>query len=151
MSENTRFWLVFSTSIVSSIGGLLVAVFVTRNAADGGRGGAIGPAVALAFMFLTRDYGAKLYSAVTRRLPDIEARIKLLEQKGPRGEKPAPPAEATLADLRTRVDALAAAIAIDAKGQKTQNAFLALATFVGTIVWGFGDLGAQILIRHLYR
>ena len=148
MSENTQFWIVFGVSILSSLGGVFVAAFITGNAADGGRGGAIGTALALTFMFITRDYGAKLYIAVTRRLPDLEARIKRLERKEP-GQPSAPQrTEITLVDLQNQLNALAAAIVIDAKGQKTQNAFLALATFIGTMVWGFGDLAAQALMRH---
>jgi hypothetical protein len=147
MSEKNRFWIVFGVSMAFSIGGIFFGAFYTANHADGGRGGAVGTAIALAFMFITRDYGVRFYAAVTKGLPDLEARIKRITDEK-KEQQAAPKHDATLPELQQQVDALVGAIGIDAKGQKTQNYFLALATFVGTMTWGFGDLAAQFLIQH---
>lgn len=146
MSENLKTGLVFFVSISLSGGEVLYAAHV-NHAPDGGRGGAIGTAIALAFMFISRDYGTRLYRAVTRRLPDIEAHIKRLESKQP-GQDTPQTIEVKVAALETKMNQLAAAITIDAKGQRIQNGFIVAATFIGTIAWGFGDWAANYLIQH---
>lgn len=147
MSENVKTGLVFIVSISASVGGVLFAACVKHNALDGGRGGAIGTAIALAFMLFSRDYGSRLYVAVTRRLPDEEARIKRLEQKQPEPLVPEK-IEVKVAEIEKHMNQLAAAMTIDARGQRVQNGFIVSATFIGTIIWGFGDWAAQYLIQH---
>ncbi len=147
MSEKIQFWMVFVVSIVFSIVGVPFAVFVTKTAADGGRGGAIGTALALGFLFINRDYGTKLFTALSRRLPNLQARIKQLRTQSD-GKTPAAERPAEISEVKKEVNALVGAILIDSKGQQTQNRFLALATFIGTMLWGFGDLVADYLLKH---
>jgi hypothetical protein len=148
-SEETRFWLVFTLSVGVSIGWILVAAHSASHQKDGGRGGAIGTAIALSFMFLTRDYGTKLYSAVVRRLPHVREEIEGLATDSDILQ--AGKGEPSVAGLQTQINALVAALDIDAKGQTIQNYFLAIATCIGTLAWGFGDVAALYLDQHLFR
>jgi hypothetical protein len=149
MKESTRYGLCCLASVVVSVAGIIFAVFATRNAADGGRGGAIGVSIALLFFFLNRDYGTKLYTKLIHDLPELKAR---LEQEGkvqaPAANAIVTPVDTRLAQLEKEVSTLVRRISIEAEGQRTQNIFLAVATAVGTIVWGFGDMLARCLINH---
>jgi hypothetical protein len=75
MTKKKTYLLNFFVSLAFLFGGLPSAAFVSRNAADGGRGGAIGTAIALLFLFTNRNYGIKIYTALTHELPDLQARI----------------------------------------------------------------------------
>jgi len=145
MSERIRFWLVSGVSLAFSIGGILVCIFVVQAAPDAGRGGAIGVAIALGFLFISRDYGFKLYTTLTHDLPDLLERAKKIKQGEANSKALAAP---TVVDLEKRIALLASAIAIEGQAHRTESVFLAFATFVGTIVWGFGDMAAQYFIQH---
>lgn len=114
---------------------------------DGQRGGAIGTAAALTLMFISRDYGAKLLDAKERGLAAVASKIDRLEQPDAKNSSQKT-TEPTLSDVRANQKSLATAILIDAAGQKLQNQFLAVATCIGTIVWGFGDLIVRHFMRH---
>jgi hypothetical protein len=146
MPEPLKFWLFFALSLLSSIGGLLYAIYVSGDCMDGQRGGAIGTAAALTLMFIGRDYGAKVYDARVRGLAAVASKIERLEQADAKNSSPEK-TEPTLSDVRANQESLATAIHIDTAGQKLQNQFLAVATCIGTIVWGFGDL----IARHFMR
>jgi hypothetical protein len=148
MSEKANFWLVFVASITFSIGGFLFGILVPGHAADAGRGGAIGTAIALGFLFINRDYGTRLYRTLIRDVPELKARIDRLKQ-GARDSHPPVKTVLTIDELETRIEGLVNAILIEGEGHGTESRFLGLATFIGTIIWGFGDLGAQYLINHL--
>ncbi|HEY1909464.1 MAG TPA: hypothetical protein VGG73_00965 [Vicinamibacterales bacterium] len=141
MSEKRTFWLIFFLSIAASIGGLFVCK-ATGKEADAIRGGSLGAAIALGFMFATRDYGNKLYKARTSELSQLRSDVATLKTSH---EDPA--AKATLGDqvskISIQVNALVASMDIDVKGRETENKFLALATCIGTLVGGFGDLIAK--------
>ena len=66
MSQRLRYGLVVLASILLSVGGILIGAFVTQPA-DGGRGGAIAVALAFFVLFVRRDYGARVYAAITRK------------------------------------------------------------------------------------
>lgn len=144
MYEKKQFWAVFAASIAFSVGGFLFGVFVPHHACDAGRGGALGTATALGFLFINRDYGAKLYKTLTRDLPELKARIEQIKRgkSSPTLEPPVPP---NLPSLEKRLDVLIHSIAIEGKGHLTEAKFLGFATFVGTIIWGFGDIFAKWL------
>jgi hypothetical protein len=139
MSERTVFWLVFLSSVVSSIGGLVFCV-VIRDTADAGRGGDAGAAIALGFMFVTRDYGVRLYQVLTKEMPDLKARIARLKN-------PDAPAITVKPDLSEKFDTLLDAIALDGQGRQTENRFLAIATCVGILISGFGEMIAVRIIQ----
>ena len=142
---------VFLVSIFCSIGGLVYAACISQHAEDGPRGGALGAAVALAFMVLTRSYGIRLYDTAAEL---IRLRGAAQTQAQPGQAQPVAPVAqppVNLVELSQRVDRLADAIKTDAEEQKTASQLLALATFVGTIITGFGDKLAAWLIqlRHV--
>jgi hypothetical protein len=124
--------VVFLVSIFCSIGGIVYAVFASQRPDDGPRGGALGAAVALAFIVLTRGYGMQLYDTAN----------KLVALRGAQLES-----DADISELSRRIDRLANAIKTDAEEQKTASQLLACATFIGTIITGFGDKLALGLIR----
>lgn len=142
--EKVYSWTIFALCIVTSVGGVVCAV-VYNHADDGGRGGAIGTALALGFMFINRDYGFQTYKALIARAPTRQAEINAL-RKG--GALEAATKVETAEQVKKELDTLVSAIIFDEKGQQTQNKFLALATFISTIIWGFGDWFAGFLIKH---
>lgn len=147
MYENARFkarfWIVFLASITLSLGGILLSAIYITKTADAGLGGAAGVAVAVAFMFITREYGTLLYIDVIRGLRDLDDCINEIA-----GERQAEQTrQDSVARIQNQVDVLVAAIDTNAEGQKSNNYFLAFATFVGTIAWGFGDRIAECLLK----
>jgi hypothetical protein len=110
-----------------SLGISMVGVFwaVHRNCpAQGGRGGAIATVVAFAILFLRPDYGLRIYeerkSRISPNLPQIE-------------------------QLNLELKALIAGLRINSSGQAHQNRALVIASIIGTIFWGFGDVFATWL------
>ena len=59
MSDWLKIVSVAVLSVVVSISGILIAIFVTHCKEDALRGGALGTALALIFMFIARNYGMK--------------------------------------------------------------------------------------------
>lgn len=141
--EKVCSWAVFALSIVASVGGVAWAV-ISNHPLDGGRGGAIGTAIALAFMFINRDYGYRIYKAMVTRAPARAGEIAELRNGAVK-----PPASAAITpdQVKSELDTFVAAVVFDAGGQQTQNTFLAIATFISTILWGFGDKLADWLIN----
>src|SRR6266404_1107794 len=157
MTQKQTYLTVFFISLACSIGGIPFAAYVCKSDAHAGRGGAIGSALAFLFLFVTTDYGTKLFEAVTKDLPELRARVaRLKTQTETPAEVTAPTVEANVARLEqkinkieTEVSTLVNRIDIDGQGQRAQNIWLAVATVIGTIAWGFGDLAAKYLLpRH---
>ena len=146
--ERATFWAVFVVSVGFSLGWLLYCVLECENPIDAGRGGAIGTAIALFALFVTRDYGIKLYNAFAEILPDVKARVARL-QVPPTGSI-APTAPPTTTDLENRIDTLVSAIRMEGKGHKWESICLASATAVGTIVTTFGDVFASHLVAYFH-
>jgi len=152
MLDKLKISFFLALSIAASVGGVLVSIFWTHNKDDGGRGGAVGTCIALAFMFLNHGYGSKLYEVVSKDIPELEEWVKQLnESKAPQADQQTPQASQTepldLSELTVRVNALGTASFIDGDEQKWQNRFLAGATAIGTLLWGFGDLIAAHFIK----
>lgn len=156
MTQKQTYLTVFFISVAFSIGGIPFAAFVTKDAADGGRGGAIGSTLALLFIFISRDYGTKLYEALTRELPDLKARIEKKKAGAPAGgeermgtiEERVARLELKATEAKTELSTLVTRINIDAQGNRSQSIWLAVATCIGTMTWGFGDLAAKYLMPH---
>jgi hypothetical protein len=134
-SRTFPFWLLFFFCIAASFIGIIVAIFVTKDPTDGGRGGAIATAAALYNLFLNKGYGRRLFEARTKIIPEL---IQSFERMGK--ITPAPQLQEEVAKT-LRVD-LSDLFAREAHQQDRQNKFLAWATAIGTIVWGFGDIVA---------
>jgi hypothetical protein len=155
MSQKQMYLGVFFLSAAISLGGIPFAAYVCKSDSDGGRGGAIGAALAFLFLFGTNDYGTKLFKAVTEQLPDLRARIlRLKTQAAAPAEVTPPTVEARVASLEQKIskietafDMLVNRIDIDGQGQRAQSIWLAVATVIGTIAWGFGDLVAKYLLH----
>lgn len=130
-----------AVSLFASGYGIYRAIFISGCKDDAQRGGAIGTVVALLFLVMARSYGTKLYKAVYQEWPDLVARIQAEDALAVGASLPPEP-PITPEVLRARIKGLVGAIVIDGKYQKTQNWIAMLATAVGTVVWGFGDLFA---------
>jgi hypothetical protein len=141
-------WLkIISVAILSvavSIGGIVIAVLVTHHKEDALRGGALGTALALIFMFIARNYGMKLYDEA-KRLEDLENKDRRTETPAGTFGEPLPPAPATVTnkELSLRIETLRAAIVVDGNELKKLNWFLIAATAVAAVVCAFGDMIAQ--------
>jgi hypothetical protein len=68
-----------------------------------------------------------------------EDRTGTIEERVARLELKAAEAKTELSTLVTRID-------IDAQGNRAQSIWLAVATCIGTIAWGFGDISAKYLM-----
>jgi hypothetical protein len=150
MQEKNQYTAVAVISGLFSLVSVPFAVFVTRCANDGGRGGAIGVAIALLFLFITRDYGTKLYNKLVHDLPELKVRLERGAQTDPAPQNATSvPVDQRVAQLEREVAALVRQINIDAEGQREQNFHLAWVTAFGTLVWGFGDLLAKLWIQYI--
>lgn len=117
-----RYAIVLALAAALSVAGVVRAVHL-GDAAEGVRGGALTTIVALCFFSLRPDWGRETYIA---RIEEIRS--------------------AGLADTERLTQELAAVvqwITINSNGQFHQNVALALASFIGTVFWGFGDKIAQ--------
>jgi hypothetical protein len=101
---------------------------------------AVGPA--LFALFTTRNYVVELYSALTQTDAGLRARILNLT-KSKTSRDPIGTADEKLKALEKRLE-------LEAEAQKYQNFYLAIATAIGTIFWGFGDLFALWLRILIY-
>jgi hypothetical protein len=127
-------WIVFSICLIFDVGGILVAVFYTHCDADAGRGGAIADAIALTVMLLDPSYAAKLYSTIATF------------HAGKAGPAGAVTHETVQNAIEADSELVLDLLNDDAKMQRHQNYYLAAATFLGTLTWGFGDLVARQFI-----
>jgi hypothetical protein len=123
ISQPWKYVVLATISVFFSIGGVVWAAH-KRCPADGGRGGAIATAVALAVIVSRPDYGLLIYEARRKRRPSNLTQME------------------TILD---ELDSIAAAYEINSSGQKWQNWTVVGSTFVGTVVWGFGDVFAKWL------
>lgn len=122
MSHRTRLLLVLAASIVASGLGILYAV-CWGTAADGGRGGAI--AVMISFATLFAEHGIPA-SALEEK--DRQGRF-ILRDGTP--------------EAKIRVLANSFAAYLDAA--RIDRGILVLASLIGTLTWGFGDIAAAYL------
>jgi hypothetical protein len=132
-SRTFRSWLLFSFCIAASFIGIIVAIFVTKDPTDGGRGGAIATAAALYYLFLNKSYGRRLFEARTKIIPELIQSFERMGKITPSPESQKEIAETLSADLSNM-------FAREAGQQDLQNKFLAWATAIGTVVWGWGDI-----------
>jgi hypothetical protein len=124
MPPLSRYISVAILSAALSVGGVIWAAHI-RCPADGGRGGAVATALAFVVLFLRPDYG-----------------LWLFEQRREKTKPNLPEAERVGKELTLLVESLE----INSKGQKNQNIALAVASGIGTIFWGFGDVFAKWLM-----
>ena len=148
MTERERYFVLTAVACVLSIGAIPIAVWLTGNAADGGRGGALAVALSFGVLFLNRNFGSRIYQALTTTAPIVEA-LKELNAAEPKRDTGKPP-DQQITELAERIDALTTSITADSQGQIRQNKFLAVMSVVGTLAWGLGDLAAQCLMQMVH-
>ena len=139
MSQRTRYGVVVLAAIVFSLTGIYVGAFVT-DPSDGGPGGALAVALAFLVLFVRKDYGSRVYDALTKDIPALRQQISNLREG-----KTVTPKEADLGQIKTQVTAVVNRLDTESDGQKIQNRALAWASCIGTIAWGFGDIAAKWL------
>ena len=149
-SEKAEFWIIWSASILFSLGWFVVCVLSQSYAADAGRGGAVGTALALILFFVNRNYAVQLFHVLNVELPDLQSRLR--ERKNAKEGKPAqPPPPSTLAEVERRLDGLLDSIESESDVHSSETKFVVTATFIGTIMWGFGDwLACSLTTGHLH-
>jgi len=128
-----RFIAVAVVATLLSVGGILIAALWSKDAGDGGRGGALAVALSFLVLFLSRAYGSQAYTILTEGASDLENALTQLRDDRAGKSKPA---------YEAKVDALVTKADIEATAQSTQNRYLAFSSVVGTIAWGFGDTAA---------
>jgi hypothetical protein len=126
-------------SVAFSIGGISIAIFVTHCKEDALRGGALGTALALIFMFIARNYGMKLYDEA-KKLADMEREARRAETTAETNSERPPQAPLTIDEVSQRIETLRFAIVVDGDELKKLNWFLIGATAVAAIVCAFGDI-----------
>lgn len=150
MSDWLKIIFVAALSVAVSIGGVLIAIFVTHCKEDALRGGALGTALALIFMFIARNYGMKLYEEA-KKLTDMEREARRAETTGETNGEP-PQAPLTIEEVSQRIETLRSAIVVDGDELKKLNWFLIGATAIAAIVCVFGDIiaGRYIVAPHCH-
>jgi hypothetical protein len=122
MSQLTRYYLVVVLSVVCSVGGVIYGA--VYDPLDGGRGGAIGVALAFYLLFVRMRLGQAAYRIVTQNND---------EQGDPSENKE------TFESVNRRIDGVLLMLNTEEDNQHQQNKALTLASCIGTMVWGFGD------------
>lgn len=142
MTLRTNWFYPFAllVAIILSVFGFVVAVWDTQCSSDAGRGGAAAVAWSFAILIVTRNMGDQVYSMLTFTIPKLH---KHLREVG-----------VDVTDLEKKLDtdrasALATKATIDGRDQRIQNYYLAAASVIGTIVWGFADIPARQLMAAL--
>jgi len=129
--QGTRYFLATGLSVCVSLAGILYAAY--RHSPEswdiGQRGGAWGVSIALVIFFARKNLGETTYRDELRKDPSLLDEYNLLKPSSQFANK-----ELTRISL-----AIDSRFNIEAKEITLQNIFLAIASFVGTIVWGFGD------------
>lgn len=119
-----RYALVTAASLIASVYGVYYAV-IHHHPEIAGRGGAVGTAIAFLALIARPDYGFQIYE---RRIETIPPGLTAIEQ------------------LEERVAALEAALVTNSPGQQFQNYTIAIATIIGAMFAGFGEMIARWFI-----
>lgn len=134
-TTKARFRAVLAASCVLCALGILVAVFLTKDIDDGGRGGAAAVALSFAILFVSRGYGSRIYQALTKEAAAIRANLTALSGDAE---------DQAVVGTEDKVNALVSKTTIESQTQEIQNVYLAWSTVIGTLTWGFGDLVAKL-------
>ncbi len=126
-----RLALTMIGSIALSVGGVVYAC-LTRNAADGGRGGAL--AVALTFFMLFMGRGT---AEAALEAPILDPATRRSVDAGDLNPK-----HVAMQIVRVR-----SAVASMLDWQSKEKLYLTIASICGTLFWGFGDIVAAMLCR----
>jgi hypothetical protein len=106
------------------MGGVIYAAY-KHSWSEGGRGGAMATMIAIFIVLLRPDYGQQIFD---ERFTKIDPKLPQIDQ------------------LEEKVGAIVAAMRINSQGQARLNKGLVIASAIGTLFWGFGDLLAKWMI-----
>lgn len=137
MSQQVRYGAIILASIILSLGGIAIGAWWAKPE-DGGRGGAVAVAMAFFILFVRRNYGARVYDALTKDIPKLREQIASSRQ----GKK-LEPETGDVDEIRGQLTTLVSRLDTESDGQNRQNRALAWASCIGTLAWGFGDLLAR--------
>jgi hypothetical protein len=143
--HDLRYGSVLVASLTSSAIGICYAAH--HNYQDGGRGGAVAVAIAFAALFVRHDFGQKAYDTVAIEVPKVKQELAAFLESMYPSAAPAAHSQA-IENLTARIDGLVEQVRINSSGQSRQNGWLAAASIVGTLAWGFGDWIAHTLQAH---
>lgn len=142
-TEHLRFSLLVFVCVGISIGSIVLSA-MTCTPGDAGLGGSIGVALSFAALFLSRNYGNKVYKLITETLPEIELKLDPPDgkQQALSGTETGSQAEALKA-LANEVAGVKAQLDVERQGHFGQNLYLATASVLSTLFWGFGEWGVS--------
>lgn len=142
-----------AAALVLSIGGVAVAVVITGDSPDGGRGGAVAVALTLVAFFLRRDISARLRKAFIETLPGLSADIERLSAASrntdPGQGGPPSPGSGALESVSRRLEAIESSLRVVERSEQTMDRYVAVAAAVGTLFWGFGDVVAAWVLAAM--
>lgn len=137
-----RSWIVVLLAVAISLAWWLAAWLLERPA-DAGRGGALAVALAFLVLFMHRSQGDRIFAVLAEEGPKLLASLEPApESGGADNEARMRRLERRLADL---VDAITATRGYEGRQASRLNLHLSVASVVGTLVWGFGDVVASWL------
>jgi hypothetical protein len=142
--EHFRFVLLSVLCVIISAVSVIISV-KTCTPGDAGLGGALGVALSFAALFLSGNYGSKVYELITITLPTIEKRLARPEQG--KNETDNPNQGEAIETMKNKIAALQAQFKIERQGQLIQNQYLAAMSIISTLFWGFGEWG----VRHYFE
>lgn len=130
MTERSMRWAILIGSVALSAGGIALAASGQIQIASGGRGGALAVAWSLAGFFLRNDLTQQLRAIFTA--PDTFMPATVAQDEGTAVEK-------RIGRVENRVQAIEVAGTASVNSQRKMERFVAIATAIGTLSWGFGD------------
>ena len=139
--------LILASSIVLSVGGFWYGAN-NDPTSDGGRGGALAVALAFFSLFTRTKLALKVFKTISVENPAMYREMNEIVTKM-EGKGPTPESHPMDQDLRDEVEGILGMIDMKDKEQRVQNGYIAAASIVGTLSWGFGDKLAQYWQCHI--
>jgi hypothetical protein len=133
MREKTKYVLVLIICVALSLGGIVFSVF-SREPLDGSRGGVLAVGLAVAYLVVKRDIAGEVFETLEEHAQE---------------ETPATEPGIKVDRLTRRFNDLKSSLQNRSKDEGGLNAYLVVATLIGTLVAAFGDLAAKFLIARI--
>jgi hypothetical protein len=133
MREKTKYVVVLIICIALSVGGIVFSVF-TREPTDGSRGGVLAVGLAVAYLVVKRDVAGEVFETLEEHAKEET----LTTDPGLKVDR-----------LTRRFDDLKSSLRNKNKDEGGLNAYLAVATLIGTFAAAFGDLAAKFFIAKI--
>jgi len=140
MSQSQLYNCGIGLSILLSVGGIWYGAFVSKDCADGERGGALGVASAFLIFFFRRNFGERVYRSILEMNPALAEKIQKLAAR-------IPITTFSNEELTQLLIGILGRINVESDEQRNQNRALFWASVIATLAWGFGDLIVQRIIH----